>query len=430
MGRELGGFERAQALTAESYAYNVVAALRLRGRPEAARLEAALAALQRRHPLLRSRVDRRGGRWRFEIVDGAPIPLRRLERSGGDGWRAAAAEEVNRPIASDAAPLARCVLVASRSDEAGSEVLLSLHHAIVDAVSVATVCRELLAACGGAATPPAVAAAELPPRPEERFPRRFRGLARIPALAAFLARQAAGEVAFVWRTRGLGSPVPAAPARCELLSRALGESATAALLRRCRRERVPVNSALNAALLLAVQRHRRGGRATALRHFAFPDLRPYLEPPMGPEPVGSYMVIQRFTQRLRRDERFWELARRHGEALHRSFRRGEKFLFSLAIAPMMRMILGLGRLRMGSAALSYTGPLGFPDEFGELGIRGVHAFVTNPPIGAEVAAQARLFRGRLWWDFTYLDADMDAAGAATIAADILFRLEEAAREPD
>jgi hypothetical protein len=427
--RELGGFESAEAWTGASFPYNAVAVLRLAGRPQADRLKEALAAVQRRHPLLRARLERRGTRWSFEAGSSGPIPLRRVERAADDDWRGLAEEAVNSTIEGGTAPLVRCLLLASETDGSASEIVISFHHAIADATSGAAVCRQLLELCGGLSEE-AAGAGDLPPRPDDLFPRRFRGLSRYPRLAAFMARQLAEEAAYLWRSRGARSAVPFGPARCRTLSVALSEKATSALIRRSRRERVPLNSALNAALLLAVQRHRYGGRAVPLRYFAFPDLRPYLEPPLGPETVGSYLTTMRFTIRLDAEERFWGLARRIGGQLYRSFRRGEKYLFCMTSPALLRMILRLGRLRFGSAALSYTGPLDFPSSFGELALRGIHGFVSNMPVGAEYTALARLFRGRLWWDVVYLDSDMDEGEAALIAREILIRLEDAARAQD
>ena len=429
MRRELGGFESAEAWTGASFPYNAVAVLRLRGRPERERLEAALAAVQRRHPLLRARLERRGSRWWFATDGSAPIPLRRVERGGEEDWWSVAEDEINLAMETGTAPLMRCVLVASPSDAAASEIVVSFHHAIADATSGAVVCRQILELCGGV-NADLGESTDLPPRPEDRFPARFRGLSRLPRIGAFLGRQMAEEIGYLWRSRGVRSPPPAGPTRCRVLPVALSGAATAQLVRSCRRRRVPLNSAFNAALLLALQRHRYAGRAVPLRYFAFPDLRPYLEPPMGAEMVASHLVTMRFTRYLRPAEPFWELARRVGEQLHGSFKRGEKFLFCMTSAGLLRMIIRLGRLRFGSAAVSYTGPLELPAELGTLGLRGIHAFVSNMPVGAEFTAQARLFRGRLWWDFVYLDADMDAAGARTLAADVLGRLEEAADERD
>lgn len=428
MRRRLGGFESAEAWTGDSFAYNAVAVLRLKGRPRTAALEAALAALPRRHPLLRARLERQGSSWWFVVGEPVPIPLRRVQRTGEERWRSVAEEEVNLAMKGGAAPLARCVLVASPGDAAASELILSFHHAIADAGSGALVCRQLLDMCAGV-TRELGGSTDLPPRPEDSFPARFRGLALLPRIAAFMGRQGADEIGYQLRSRGLRNPPPAGPWRCCVLPVALSEAATAALVRSCRRRRVPINSAANAALLLAVQRHRYDGRALPLRWFAFPDLRPYLEPPTAPEMVASHLVTMRFTSTVGEKEAFWELARRIGGQMYRAFQRGEKFLFCLTSAGLLRLIIRLGRMRFGSVAVSYTGPLDLPEELGDgLGVRGIHAFVSNMPVGAEYTAQARLFRGRLWWDIVYLDSDMDDHGARAIADDVLARLEEAAHE--
>ena len=433
MQRQLGGFESAEAWTGASFPYNAVSVLQLAGRPAEQVLESALAEVQRLHPLLRSRLVREGSRWRFETAPGA-VPLRRVERRNDDHWRQVVEEELNHQMDMATAPLVRCCLLASPVDGEASEIVLSFHHAIADVASVATVFRQLLTICGGGAVGGMGGGTEtadrLPPAPETRFPARFRGLSRYPALAAFMARQMAEEVGYLWRSRGLRSAVPAGSARCRILSMALGEAATKALVRRCRRQRVPVNSALNAALLLAVQRHRYAGRPLPLRYFAFPDLRPYLEPPMEPETVVSCLTTMRFTIGLGAEERFWQLAQRIGRQLYDSFRRGEKFLFCMTSTGILRMLIRFGRMRFGSAAVSYSGPLEFPSAFGELGVLGMHGFVSNMPIGAELVGQARLFRGRLCWDFVYLDADMDETGARSLVADIQKQLEEAADERD
>ena len=429
MRRRLGGFESAEAWTGDAFAYNVVVVLRLAGRPRPRALEAALAKVQRRHPLLRARLARRGSRWSFVVEDSAPIPLREVERGGEEEWRSVVEEEVGLAMEAATAPLARCVLLASSSDDSASELILSFHHAIADATSGSTVCRQVLELCGGV-TEEVGESTELPPPPEERFPARFRGLSLFPRLAAFLGRQMVDEVGYLWRSRGVRSPPPGGPVRCRVLPMAMSEASTRALVRSCRRRRVPISCAVNGALLLELQRRRYAGRAVPLRYFAFPNLRPHLEPPMPPELVASHLVTMRFTRYLGLAEPFWELARGLNEQQYRAFKRGEKFLFCLTAAGLLRMLIRLGRLRFGSAAISYTGPLDLPARFGSLGVRGVHAFVSNFEIGPEFSAQVRLFRGRLWWDFLYLDAEMDESAALALATGTLRRLEEAADERD
>jgi hypothetical protein len=44
-----------------------------------------------------------------------------------------------------------------------------------------------------------------------------------------------------------------------------------------------------------------------------------------------------------------------------------------------------------------------------------------------MASQARLFNNQIWWDFIYLDTDMDAEMAGKIIAEVKAILEEADR---
>jgi hypothetical protein len=47
-----------------------------------------------------------------------------------------------------------------------------------------------------------------------------------------------------------------------------------------------------------------------------------------------------------------------------------------------------------------------------------------------MASQARLFNEKIWWDFIYLDTDMDAALADTITAEIETILTSAIQASD
>ncbi len=78
--------------------------------------------------------------------------------------------------------------------------------------------------------------------------------------------------------------------------------------------------------------------------------------------------------------------------------------------------------------MSYTGVVRLAARYGPLGVRGVHAFVSTLGVGPEVAAQARLFAGRLLVDVVYLDADLDPNLARTVADEVAAILYRAAAE--
>jgi len=71
--------------------------------------------------------------------------------------------------------------------------------------------------------------------------------------------------------------------------------------------------------------------------------------------------------------------------------------------------------RMAQTAVSYTSSPGLAPAYGDVRVLGLHAFVSDIPLGPEFTAQVRLADGRLAWDVVYLDADFDREAAAALA---------------
>jgi hypothetical protein len=228
----------------------------------------------------------------------------------------------------------------------------------------------------------------------------------------------AGEVGYRLRSRGAGKTSPQPSARGRVLPMRISRAATTALVRQARTRRITLASVLNAAALLAVSRHRYGGRDLPLRYFIFPNLRPYLKPPVPVEQLGPLLSMMWLTVRVRPDHDLWSLADAINAQTYAAFKRGDKFLFPLIAAPMMRALLTLKSRRMGATAVSYAGTQEIGPTYGPYRVRGIHAFVSNIDLGPDYTALARLFRGELLWDIVYMDSDMDAAQADLIAAEI------------
>jgi hypothetical protein len=111
------------------------------------RLRPALAAIQRRHPLLSVHVeDRPGTRLGFyRAATVAPIELT-VRRSPESSWQAAAAEELGRTFDRSRAPLMRASLVQGPKDSA---LLLIFDHTIADGISSVMVLNDVVAALNG-----------------------------------------------------------------------------------------------------------------------------------------------------------------------------------------------------------------------------------------------------------------------------------------
>jgi hypothetical protein len=429
--RRLGAFESALSLTYEQAPLNATVVLQLDGAPPASVVRGALGTLQRRHPLLAVRLVGKPGRYRFEGGTVPPVPVEVTARDGDDHWRVVAEEELGRDVDRARGPLARCRLLRDAAPARG-ELLLTFHHSIMDATSALHLCEELLGLCAEPVAESVEKSADPAPRAplppaEALFPAPFRGLRRWPRVAGFALRQLADEIVCRWRSRRRRVTIPAS-ARCRILPLSLSVEATTALVRRMRRQRSTLHSVLAAALFLATGERLFDGGSFPLRCLTFADLRPYLHPPVPAGDLGACFAMMRFRGPAPGGRGLWEVAGEIQRRVHTATRRGDKYLASLTSFATMRGLIGLGSARMAEVALSYTGPARIERRYGEIELRGLHAFVSNFPLGPEYTSLVRLFDRRLWWDVLYLDGDLDRDEARRIGERIVELLEAAGRE--
>ncbi|HEX7242221.1 MAG TPA: amino acid adenylation domain-containing protein, partial [Longimicrobiaceae bacterium] len=130
-----------------SAAYNVPAALRVRGALDVAALERSLAEVVRRHETLRTVFGETDGEPVQTVRDPAPVPvavtdLRVLpaDRRDGEARRLAAAEAA-RPFDLGEGPLLRAALL--RLDEEEWALLFTLHHVVSDGWSTGVLVAEV-----------------------------------------------------------------------------------------------------------------------------------------------------------------------------------------------------------------------------------------------------------------------------------------------
>ncbi|MCP4202716.1 MAG: hypothetical protein GY769_12375 [bacterium] len=421
--RALATFERAQLLTSESSPFNLVVSLKLEGSVDRERLRGVLDVLQESHPCLAVRISGKPGTATFELARVPPIPLAVLERTRETSWIGAVESELSTGFDRATGPLMRCTLVDPDDSGEDREIVLTFHHAIVDSASAVRIIDELVELCGSEARPPSHTGESrqgLPPGADSLFPSRYRGASSFWPSCRFLAREMAGEVGYRWRTRAHRArprffTSSGEPARSRVLPIALSEQETDTLVRATRERRLTLNSALNAAFLLAVVRHRYPGTDLPHRYFVFPTLRPYLDPPVPEDSDGSYLTTLRLTVGATETRDVWDLASEIQGQILRADEHGGRFFATRFSAMSMKMILGQSDHRMSRLALSYTGAQPLGPRHGSLRLAELHAFVSNLPIGPEYTVQARIFRGRLWLDILYLDSDMDESEARAIA---------------
>ncbi len=426
-GRPLAATERAVFTTSGLSPLNLVVLVRLDGPALDDVLPDALAALRDRHPLLRARIVGPRGRPRFEVSPAMAarpgvIPLRLLAAEEPERAFAVAEAEMNTSFDPAAGPLARFTCV--RGPGTATDLVLTLHHAIADGTSTASLVHELLDQCRArlaGEVPARPAAGPLPARVSDLLPAGMRGLRGKGKMLALLARECADEISV--RLGSRSRPVPP-PGRAVALPVEMDAGQTTALVDRARRQRLTMTSVLAAGLLWQASAVLYHGRPATMRAVIWVDLRPYLDPPVGADTLGCYISFLRFPIRVDPRRGFTALAGDVQGRIERASRRGDRLTAARISPAMTRLAVRWPVSRLGTVALSHTPAAAMEPEFGPLSVREVRAFVSNNRIGADLAAASGVTRGTLWCDLLYLDSDYGEAAAAAMGDGLLRTLRE------
>jgi hypothetical protein len=281
-------------------------------------LAGALAAIQRRHPLLRARVDVVDGEYAFVKADGdIPIVVRPLARSEA----VPIAELHVLPFFEAPHPLVRCLSFPVAGEDR-SVVVIVMHHVFLDGSSGMNLMRQFCRALEGgeaALTP----SDEVPPALHSRFP---------PDLAS--PRGAVGVLGAV-RTEREGQPppdvlgfhdrvVPAVHSRHDLL--VVRGDRLDELLARAKAAGATVTGWIDAAFLQSAAALFDDDEPHWICLASATDLRPRVEPPL-PYDDMQLAIGMVCTPYLVSEATRDTLARTIGEQIGREVARGESHLF-------------------------------------------------------------------------------------------------------
>jgi NRPS condensation-like uncharacterized protein len=411
--RSLGTFERALFISDQHSPFNVVTVLRLKNPPAPQVVESALRALQARHPLLQAGI-RHG---RFERT--SPPFIFRVTQPD---WLSLVEQEMNMRLESEH-NLFRGIYNYLPQH---ADLILTFHHAIMDAASGMNLLDELLRLCASDETP-LLSPLKVAPPVEENFPRRHKGVQGALQIMRYALAQMADEMRYQLKVRGKRTPPVNLGGRGFASTLRLPEDLVDVLAKRCRAEKVTLNSLLNSALVLAVNRHLYNGASLPMRTFSFADLRPHTVPPLPAENLANYISMLRLTAEVSGQGNIWGLAKDVHAKIYRALKQGEKFTAALVSEALMKMFTRMKSMRMGAVGLSYGGAVPLKAQYGNINVTGLHAFLSSFDLGPEVSCQARLFNHELWLDFMFLETDMDRTMAEKIVREVKAILEEAGR---
>ncbi|HKJ39092.1 MAG TPA: condensation domain-containing protein [Anaerolineales bacterium] len=420
MKRELGIFERGQ-FVADHYApFHIVSVLRLEGKPRPHILRKSFLELQKRHPFLSVRLMHENERYYFATLIDPSLSLRITPRWNDDHWIQVTETELSTRMDASSGPPFRCTYLYNENQQR-AEIILSISHFIADAASTSQLMHELMIICASFSDRTPVSVSELSPAPplESRFAPGFKGWRLNLRILRYALSQMADEIFYRFRTIGKRTPpFHKRASRGRILPVQFSSDLLESFSQRARKEGVTLNSALNAALLRSVNRHLYAGEKLPMRTFSFADLRPHVQPPLHAENLGCYISMMRYTVDVGGEGDFWPLAKKLHKKIYASLKGGDKFVASAMSESLLKMLVKFDSMRLCASAVNYNGVGSMQTKYGNMKVFAVHGFVSAHAFGPEMASQAQLFNDQLFWDFAYLEEDMNEEKAKAIVEEV------------
>jgi NRPS condensation-like uncharacterized protein len=289
--RTLGAREHMFWLMDQKHAVHLTVTAEVKGITKVQSWRDALDAVQRRHPVLSTSINRNEeGQPALYQADAAPIPLRVVDGSVQQRWELELDREMALPFTPEQAPLIRSVLI----HKPQSAVLIMIaHHAIADGMALVFLIRDLLQVLSGGQ----IEALSFSSTAEELLSKLPNAKKIVPVEASQAGAPQAEPAPY---QEGNGS-APRATVR------KLDENLTATLRERARREGTTVQGALCAALVLAGRKTSSAWRKRPVRVMSPVNVRAHLG---AGEACGLYLGGGGMISFQPGDSRaFWELAR-------------------------------------------------------------------------------------------------------------------------
>jgi len=288
----------------------VTVVAQINGHVTEAGLVAAVAKVRQRHPNLRVRMveDETGTPW-FTSEGAGPIPVSVVPQESEDHWQSVLQDAHQVPFKFDEAPAVRFILLQG-ADQA--DLVIYCHHILCDGMSLAYLARDLLRHLGDPGL-----AVELLPNPVPITPETMPEDVSINRLIKFFIKRfnkkwAQEKITFDQEDYENLLEAHRANIHHKTLAVTLSEAETTALVERCRREGLTVNSALAAAFDGAHSIVR--GQEILSDIGVAANLRDRLRVDPG-EVMGFYAGVATLKHPYDADLDFWENARRLHKAL-------------------------------------------------------------------------------------------------------------------
>lgn len=400
---------------------NFVVFAELDGQLQAPELQAALARVQQRHPLLNCtiRTDA-SGQLAFCPAEPAKISLH-VSTVTAETWQQPLQAQLAQPFTSEEHPLLRALYL-PRNDADACIVALCYHHSIADGRSGTALLREILIDALTGQTTEAAAHAEPAPM-HALFPEAF-DWPRHPEKMMDIYGEMKNDIKRHGKPADLPWLEQQQTAREPRFIRVeLDQQQATALQQRCREQHTTIHGALGAAQLLAKRQALAMGGTAAMTLSHPVDMRPYLSEPVPEDGLGLYITMLSANYPVDADGDFWALARDVVGDIRRQLQRGDgHLLFTLlrtqAVQPTSEGLQAFGNIMLASPKGSMISNIGRVSPLPQAPqVRSISFALCPMPYQALFTA-ASSYNGRLLLNINY-DAAKLAPAMATQLADAI-----------
>ncbi len=436
MNRKLGASERVAWLCDQAGCVNFVVVARIAGLLDEEILRTALDLLSIRHPMLRTRIEIQGDDPVFVSENVPPIPLRVEARRSDDHWHTEADKELEHSLPWPIGPLIRVTLLKSPHV---SDVLITFHHAIGDGMSGIYLVRDLLRLAGQISEGISSDVITFPERPsvEDLLPKGAHGLSGLVKTVDLLGKQLGNIIFRHPQKLPIDSSTLLNDRRVRIIHCALSPEETASLVARCRKEDTTVHGALCAALLKAIAdqiyRMHSDTKPLTIGCMSTVDLRRFLNPPIGEE-VGLYFSMAITAHRVKKDIRFWDLARDTKKTVHQSVENGEPLVFLSLLDRFLSkdakpedLISLTSKIYPSTMLVTNLGRVTIPERYGPLKLQEVQFVVADKAVAEHFNAAIVTYRDRLIMNFSFVEPALSYEYATNIAEKTMKTLSSALR---
>lgn len=404
--RKLGRTEQVmEQVNRRAKTWNIVTISRIKGSLSAEILRPALDMIQHRHPRLNSRIVYYRNSLYFQTEGTTQIPLRIIRNFDDEQWEEIVREEMNLEIDSSKC-LLRAVLVHIHSQSSVNYLITTVHHAVGDGLSSVQLHSEILTYChkivSGDSIHPVHSLFPLAPI-EELLPPQTKGLKGKISSILFLLRLGLKKLFFNPKTLGNEKYVPIEQRYSNIIHRELEPQITQHLVNCCRQQKTTVNSALCAAMMLAVASkvEKVSRNKICMNSLLAVDLRKRLETPISNHHMAVLVSNIIGFHTLKANKSFWELAREVKQTVETSIKRGDIFKTILVAQHMINFCFTYPQQLVGTVLLSNIGQVNIPEVYGKFELEEISFASSQSLYTGMFMSHTATFRGKMLLNFVF-----------------------------